>query len=335
MLLLLALATAAFPIKALQTANPAVFAVEDDVYNATTGNQNDSVQPKILCNQFTGERVDVAWSMGGMVAALVLKSPTTPLRDVILSYNRSAEDVRTLQGAKGNVLLPWANRIANGSFNSNGEAHYLIQNNGDNAIHGYLRDIPLRVVGQNASDSKAEVTLRYDFDGTDPGYPFPLSVELIYKLTLDGSALTINAWNRGDSGLALQFNMGWHPYFLVIDVSRTFVVLDTKMLWNRIRVNHTSLIPTGITTPFSIFDGSMPVGGSTKIPTTWDDGFKAVTSGAVYETRVHDPSLLDTAVLWGDRKFPWMQVFTGGVAGSGEQIVAVEPMSGQTDAFNN
>ena len=66
----------------------------------------------------------------------------------------------------------------------------------------------------------------------------------------------------------------------------------------------------------------------------WDDGFKAIASTKAVptlETRVID-STGDTTVLWQDSELRFLQVYTG----LREQgAIAVEPMSGQTDCYNN
>jgi len=49
---------------------------------------------------------------------------------------------------------------------------------------------------------------------------------------------------------------------------------------------------------------------------------------------VYDPTVGDSSVLWLSPSFRWLQVFTGGVPLLG-QVVAIEPMSGETDAYNN
>merc|ERR1711972_225076 len=69
----------------------------------------------------------------------------------------------------------------------------------------------------------------------------------------------------------------------------------------------------------------------------WDTGFKATASASEcteLQTEVFDPSIGDSGVLWMSPNFKWLQVFTGGAPHLG-QVVAIEPMSGQTNAYNN
>lgn len=66
----------------------------------------------------------------------------------------------------------------------------------------------------------------------------------------------------------------------------------------------------------------------------WDDGIKAVSPAgkvSTLETRIADSSG-DAAVLWQDAQHRFIQVYTGQAKAG---LVAVEPMSGSTDCFNN
>ena len=99
-----------------------------------------------------------------------------------------------------------------------------------------------------------------------------------------------------------------------------------------------SLIPTGLTAPWTAFDGSAPLGGTTASPTYYDDEFKAIASVEhcpQLETRVHDLVSGDTAVLQQDARFRFVQVFSGTKKALGEHAVAVEAMSSEADAWNN
>jgi len=201
----------------------------------------------------------------------------------------------------------------------------------------------MHVVDEKANDKSAQVALAYDFDGTDPGYPFLLSVKLTYTLDTDGFTLHIAAENRARTGPALPLSASWHSYFAVSDISRSLLQLDSCSKWNHIDVHNSSstesdLIPTGTTTPFQGFDGTKPIGGGKDAPTYWDDEFKAlqdVETCSKLKVRVHDPSIGQTSVLWMDSNFRWVQIFTGTAKNFREQGIAVEAMTSQADSWNN
>ncbi len=117
------------------------------------------------------------------------------------------------------------------------------------------------------------------------------------------------------------------------------VQLDPRSSWNvcdhlgTIPGTHADgyedVVPTGTSTPFDRFNGQ-PLGDN-----FWDDGFKCVSPAAKVgklETKIIDTASGDTAVMWQDAQHRFIQIYTGRAAAG---LVAVEPMSGSTDCFNN
>jgi len=101
---------------------------------------------------------------------------------------------------------------------------------------------------------------------------------------------------------------------------------------------HGDLIPTGETDPFDGFDGTTPIGGHSTAPTYYDDEYKAVKTRhqcPYIEHRIVDPLTQQTIVLWQDNSWRVSQIFTGSMSRWGDSAIALEPMSGLADAFNN
>jgi len=323
----------------LQVASRSTFIVE----SLTIGKDERTVGLKVLRNRATNESVDIAYTFGGKVDSIRLKSPVTHrVRELLVSSGRDAERLLTMGWAANELLLPFANRIANGTYELDGTTYNMRRNKAPNAIHGFLIGKRMQVVAENASAHSASVTLAYEFnEANDPktqpvGYPFLLRAEVTYALDAQGVSITTTVKNLARQGGPLPFYMGMHPYFVVEDVSKSTVVFDACSAWNEIVVDK-DMIPTTATTPFSGFRGE-PIGGSRLEPTSWDTGFKATASQAAcpeLRTEVFDPAQGDSGVLWmKSPEFQWLQVFTGG-APALAQAVAIEPMSGETDAYNN
>ena len=53
------------------------------------------------------------------------------------------------------------------------------------------------------------------------------------------------------------------------------------------------------------------------------------------KTRLYDPDTGQTVVLWQAPNFRFNHIFTGSMSRFGENAVAIEPMSGMADAYNN
>ncbi|MEX2442693.1 MAG: hypothetical protein WD492_03745 [Alkalispirochaeta sp.] len=108
----------------------------------------------------------------------------------------------------GRLLLPFADRISGGRYRWRGTEYALPVNDvqmGD-AIHGFLYRQSLSVV-DHAPDC---VTLRGELEG-HPGYPWPLTVTVSYRVAPGAFFMRVETLNRGDSIAPLT--VGWHPYF--------------------------------------------------------------------------------------------------------------------------
>ncbi|XP_065834183.1 uncharacterized protein YihR-like [Oscarella lobularis] len=293
---------------------------------------------KVLRNKRTGEYVSIIYNFGGRVEDIVLLSPKTgKLRPVIWSHCRNATSVRENGSWRGEMLIPYANRISGGTYTFYGETYHLPINepNRNNAIDGLIFNQTLAVVDQEADDKSATLTLRFVFDNVDPGYPFPLDMTLIYSLSDTGFSFKMIALN-GDAHDPLPFYAGWHPYFLTTPY-KTIVTFSNCTKWNHIDVTN-NLIPTGTTELVEAFSDGLLIGGTADEPTYFDDGYKPLLGPSVcpmYETTLHDMSNGETIVLWQDSSFHYVQFYTGARTAFGVDAVVIVPMAGMTDCFNN
>jgi len=275
----------------------------------------------------------------------------------------------------GSILAPFANRVANGSYHFFGQPHYLPRNECPegvrcDALHGFLFNRSLDVMDLGTLSSSADsygayLTLGYSFDGAStPGWPYRANVNVTYTLrsrTPPSSpdtvlTITIRAVNMQTDGGALPWTASWHPYFLVSDVSAAKVRFDPcgGNEWRHLLVGPGGprggdLIPTGHTEAWTKFDGATPLGGTAAKPTYMDDEFKATKLGC--KESPADPSSIfpneatiaqriidgnESVVLAAQTPpFRTWQIFTGAKEGWGWDAIALEPMSGLADAFNN
>ena len=197
----------------------------------------------------------------------------------------------------------------------------------------------MNVEDESASKDGAFLRLSYQFDGKDPGYPFHPLVQLNYVLSDVGFDINIEVTNMNPIEPML-FYVGWHPYFKC-PVNNCVITFDRQCnRWAHVSLNRRA-IPTGITEMFTGFNGGLAIGGTSSNPTHYDDAYKALgninvmnCSPSVLKTMLYDPEADQTVVLYQDN-FPIVQVYTGIVGATGEQAVAIEPMSAMTDSFNN
>lgn len=115
-------------------------------------------------------------------------------------------------------------------------------------------------------------------------------------------------------------------------------MFDKCTPWNHVELN-ANMDPTGITEHFYGFNGTQPIGGTATNPTFYDDEFKPAQPNnlvcEIIETRLYDEPTQQTVVLWQDPNYRLVHVFTGSEASFHQDAVAIEPMSGMADAYNN
>ena len=108
---------------------------------------------------------------------------------------------------RGKLLIPWPNRIGDGTYTDAGVEHLLAHTEPDrhNAHGGLVTWLPFTLVGREAH----AVTLGADlFPQT--GWDHHLRLRVTYALGDDGLTVTLGARNVGDT--PAPFGAGAHPY---------------------------------------------------------------------------------------------------------------------------
>ena len=154
----------------------------------------------------TGEQFVL--SRGGAAVTVVevgggLRSYRHEGRELLDGYDASemAED------ARGHLLAPWPNRIADGRYAWDGAEHQLALTEPARAtaIHGLVRFVPWTVLARGRDSVVLEHLLH-----PQPGYPFMLRLRVAHELTGEGLRVTTTATNEGD--VPLPYGEGHHPY---------------------------------------------------------------------------------------------------------------------------
>ena len=205
-----------------------------------------------------------------------------------------------------------------------------------NALHGLMYGRRMKVTGTKFTISYGQLQLSYHFDKPLPGYPFVFDVSIDYILSDDGFSMTFYITNMMDS-TPLPFYMGWHPYF-VCTPYKAYVILDKCTHWNHVELNG-NMDPTGVTHLFNGLNGTEPIGGNETYPTFYDDEYKPRDPDnplcQTIKTHIYDPLTDQTITLWQDINYRLVHIFTGSVSLFQEDAIAIEPMSGMADAYNN
>jgi aldose 1-epimerase len=226
--------------------------------------------------------------------------------------------------SRGKVLVPWPNRIRDGSYEFGGERHQLpIDEVGKgNAIHGLARWAAWGV----AERERERVLMRLPIHPR-PGYPFSLTVEVEYVLSADGLRVTTEATNSGAH--SCPYGCGAHPYLTLGTETIDGLTLQAPAA--------TVLIPDERGLPVrsqpvegTEFDFRRPraIGG-----TVLDHAFTDLERGEDGLARVTLRGPERAVELWVDTAYGYLMLFTGDAPSVARRSLAVEPMSCPPNAF--
>jgi aldose 1-epimerase len=228
---------------------------------------------------------------------------------------------------RGQVLMPWPNRIQDGSYEFGGSWHHLAlsEPGARNAIHGLVRWVPWSVRERSADRVAMEYVLH-----PQPGYPFSLQLSVEYALSEDGLRVTSRATNSGRE--ACPYGSGAHPYLTVgtetVDTTvlrapgRTVLRVDAR----GIPVGQESVDGTE-------YDFRQPRAiGATKLDNAYTDLERGGDGLARVELRHPDSGA--TLTLWLGETHRYLELFTGDPLPTvRRRSLAVEPMTCPPNAF--
>lgn len=231
-------------------------------------------------------------------------------------------------GARGQVLIPWPNRLCGGSYAFEGIRHQLdiSELERQNAIHGLVRWRSWTV--HERADAK--VVMRHLLH-PQPGYPFALDLAIEYSLSQHGLSVKVNATNVGLN--ACPYASGAHPYLTVgtplIDDATLVVPANSRLAVNE------RMIPTSIE---AVADSRYDFRQSREIRRTrLDTCYTDLLRDGDEFARVELASGNYSVTLWMDQEYRYLMIFSGDSLPSSERRrgLAVEPMTGAPNAFQS
>ena len=253
-----------------------------------------------------------------------LRTYTFEGRDVVAGYG--ARQMAT--SGRGQVLLPWPNRIRDGRYTFGGAEQQLPLSEPArrNASHGLVRWVPWRLADQ----VRDAVTVRTRLH-PQPGWAGLLDLTVRYSLDDDGLTVTTTARNIGDDDV--PFGYGAHPYLAVGDTPYAEITLRLPAD-EEVRVDD-RMLPTTTEPVRPDTDFRTPRALGTTVLDTALTGLHREADTGMWVVTVSGLRDRPDATLWADESFGWLQAFTEKAADDapGVRGVAVEPMSCPADAF--
>jgi aldose 1-epimerase len=280
-----------------------------------------------MTTPLTGEQYEIqAGDYAATVTALgaTLRALTHANRDLVTTFD--ADELPP--HSAGQLLAPWPNRVASGSYDFDGATYQLAISEPklDNAIHGLTRFAVFALVGR----TEASVTLRSQGHGSQ-GYPFAVQADATYSLDAEGGlTVTVTATNVGSR--PAPWGTAAHPYLTVA----TPLVDDSELslpacAWQPVDER---LIPAG--PPRDVSGSDYDFRTSRKLgATVLDTAFTQLGRDADGLTWVHIAGGGTHTGMWLDASYPWVQVFTSDPLEPEHRrkALAVEPMTCPPNSF--
>jgi aldose 1-epimerase len=258
-----------------------------------------------------------------------LRSFTEAGRDVLWGFGEQEE----CKAGRGQLLMPWPNRITDGRYERDGRAQQLALTEParHNAIHGLVRWATWGVL-EHAEDS---ITVGHRLH-PQQGWSWTLELTVTYRL--DEQGLTVRPHARNIGAGDAPFGFGVHPY-LTAGEARVDELELTVPAASLMKVDPERLLPMGMQAvdgrPYDWRDGG--VVGDAQLDTAFTD--LAPDADGRWRVRLRHPASGRTTTMWADAAvYPWLQVFTGDALPEPLRRtsgVAVEPMTCPPDAFRS
>jgi aldose 1-epimerase len=276
----------------------------------------------------SGDQIGIA--LGDQRATVVevgggLRTYSVGGRDVLNGYGI---DEMSSSG-RGQVLIPWPNRLEDGSYEFEGTRHQLPIDDvpEQDAIHGLVRWVtwtagerePHRVVMEHMLHAR-------------PGYPFSLALAIEYRLCEDGLAVMTTATNVGR--VSSPFGSGAHPYLTLGSgiVDRLILSVPGRTV---LRSNERGIPIGSAAVEGTAVDFRRPRAiGTTKLDNAFTDLER--DADGLARVQLRDPHGGSELTLWVDESYPYLMVFTGDpLPDVARRSLAVEPMTCPPNAFRS
>jgi aldose 1-epimerase len=230
------------------------------------------------------------------------------------------------RSGRGQVLVPWPNRIEDGTYEFDGRPHRLALTEPGrlNASHGLTRWSAWTA----AERELGRVVLEHVIHPL-PGYPFSLAVSVVYELSDQGLSVATTATNVGPD--PCPYGCGAHPYLTLGTATVDSIVL--KAPGRTVLLSDDRGIPTGeVAVAGTEYDFTLPRAiGPTRLDNCFGD---LERDGGIARVELSAPDAAAGLTLWMDEAYGYVMLFTGDpLPDVDRRSLAVEPMTCPPNAF--
>ena len=210
------------------------------------------------------------------------------------------------------VLFPFASRIKDGKYSFQGDDYQFNRNDGNNALHGLLFDKEFELFEPEAHHHCCFATFNYYEKNLSEGFPFPYFFSVTYTLFEDQLKINFTVKNIGES--SFPFTLGWHPYFNCDDFENSYLSFDSdkKVMFDESLITK-EIVDEKTPEVFKLHNQHL------------DDCFILNDNKIKFSTPDYKVELTQYSEEY------YLQLFTP----KNIPVIAVEPMTGISDSFNN
>lgn len=245
------------------------------------------------------------------------------LTNVLDSYN-TPEALVEQDYYKNSFLLPYPNRLKDGIYSFNGNTYrFPINDKGtQNSLHGFKDFYKMSVENVVTEENYASITLKSDYQGQNPAFPFPFEFKITYTLKGYNELIcSVDLYNPTTEAMPIGF--GWHPYFKLGNLPVEELELQMPTVY-QVEIDD-RMLPTGELIPVGDYQMFTNLTGK-----NFDTCFKAI-DGNLSKITVNAPSINTKLSYWQENKaFPYFQIFIP----PKRKSIAIEPMTCNVNAFN-
>lgn len=230
---------------------------------------------------------------------------------------------------RGDLLVPWPNRICDGRYSFDGRNFELPINEVErtNSLHGLVFGLNWQVTESDSTSISLSATLQESVN-----YPTSLHCVVTYRLSDEGLLWTFGATNIGD--LRAPYGVSIHPYLIADPAVKIDECTLTMPAGRFMEVDPVRLLPIGV---HSVEEGNFDFRKSAMIGDRFIDHAFLVDEGLSQpRIELRGPSGLG---VWmdSDSKAKWIQIHTADRERVAESRIClvVEPMTCPPNAFNS
>lgn len=169
----------------------------------------DGKEVKLYTLKNTNGLVAQVTNFGGRVVSLWVPDKNGNFEDIVTGYNTLDGYLNSKEIYYGALIGRYGNRIARGQFVLNDTVYSLVQNNGENHLHGGTKGFN-DVVWDATQPDEQTLVLTYTSPHMEEGYPGNLEVKVQYQLTIENE-LKIEYWATTDQPTPV--NLTHHSFF--------------------------------------------------------------------------------------------------------------------------